>query len=114
MTRLITVLGALVAFVMAIGAILARSTRCIPPCPNAGAKLPPCARSASAGRASCSHSLIEAVLIALIGGVIGCIAVLPLNGLTTGTMNWQTFSHLGVSRFEVRPAAAVGIGFRAG
>ena len=38
--------------------------------------------------------LVEALLIALVGGVVGCLAVLPVNGLTTGTMNWQTFSQV--------------------
>jgi putative ABC transport system permease protein len=38
--------------------------------------------------------LFEALLIALVGGIIGCLAVLPLNGLTTQTMNFQTFSSL--------------------
>jgi putative ABC transport system permease protein len=28
--------------------------------------------------------------------------VLPINGLTTGTMNWQTFSHLAFA-FKVTP-----------
>jgi putative ABC transport system permease protein len=34
------------------------------------------------------------LLIAFVGGVLGCVAVLPLNGLTTSTMNFQTFSNL--------------------
>jgi putative ABC transport system permease protein len=38
--------------------------------------------------------VIEALLIAFVGGLVGCIAVLPLNGLTTGAMNLQTFSHV--------------------
>src|SRR5260370_36348976 len=38
--------------------------------------------------------VIAALLIAFIGGLVGCIAVLPLNGLTTGAMNLQTFSHV--------------------
>ncbi|HTF69813.1 MAG TPA: ABC transporter permease, partial [Edaphobacter sp.] len=38
--------------------------------------------------------LIEALFVSFIGGTLGCLAVLPLNGLTTGAMNWQTFSHL--------------------
>lgn len=36
--------------------------------------------------------LLEAALIGLVGGVIGCLLVLPLNGLETGTMNWNTFT----------------------
>jgi putative ABC transport system permease protein len=50
--------------------------------------------------------VIEALLIALVGGAIGAIAVLPLNGLTTGTMNWQTFSHLAFA-FKITPGLLV-------
>jgi putative ABC transport system permease protein len=46
--------------------------------------------------------MFESLLIALIGGILGCIAVLPLNGFTAGTMNWQTFSHLAFA-FRVTP-----------
>jgi putative ABC transport system permease protein len=46
--------------------------------------------------------LLEALCIALLGGLLGCLAVLPLNGLTTGAMNWQTFSHLAFA-FRVTP-----------
>ena len=38
--------------------------------------------------------LFEALLISFAGGIIGCLAVLPLNGITTNTMNFQTFSNL--------------------
>jgi putative ABC transport system permease protein len=44
----------------------------------------------------------EALCIAAVGGILGCVAVLPLNGLTTGTINWQTFSHLAFA-FRVTP-----------
>jgi putative ABC transport system permease protein len=55
--------------------------------------------------------LVEAVFIALLGGVIGCLAVLPINGLTTGTLNWQTFSHLAFA-FRITPALLLeGVGF---
>jgi putative ABC transport system permease protein len=46
--------------------------------------------------------MIEALLIALIGGLIGCIAVMPVNGLTTGAMNFQTFSHVAFA-FKITP-----------
>jgi putative ABC transport system permease protein len=41
-----------------------------------------------------------------VGGLIGCIAVLPLNGLTTGAMNLQTFSHLAFA-FKITPELLV-------
>jgi putative ABC transport system permease protein len=52
--------------------------------------------------------MIEALLISLVGGLLGALAVLPLNGLTTGAMNWQTFSHLAFA-FSVTPAL-LGVG----
>ncbi len=50
--------------------------------------------------------VFEALCIAFVGGLLGCVAVLPLNGLTTGTMNWQTFSHLAFA-FRVTPLLLV-------
>jgi putative ABC transport system permease protein len=38
--------------------------------------------------------LLESIILCLAGGVVGCLGVLPLNGLSTGTANWQTFSEL--------------------
>jgi putative ABC transport system permease protein len=49
---------------------------------------------------------VESLLISLIGGIVGCIAVLPLNGFTAGTMNWQTFSHLAFA-FRVTPTLLI-------
>lgn len=36
--------------------------------------------------------LLESVLLAILGGAIGCLLVLPLNGTTTGVGNLMTFS----------------------
>ena len=38
--------------------------------------------------------LIESVLLCLLGGILGCLATLPFNGLSTGTANWATFSEI--------------------
>jgi len=55
--------------------------------------------------------VVEALFIAAIGGLVGCLAALPVNGLTTGTMNWQTFSHLAFA-FRITPALlAFGVAF---
>lgn len=50
-------------------------------------------RSLGFGRLAIMISfLIESTLIGLAGGLIGCLLVLPLNGIQTGTMNWKTFT----------------------
>ncbi|HUI42519.1 MAG TPA: ABC transporter permease [Terriglobia bacterium] len=47
--------------------------------------------------------LIEAVLLSAIGGLLGCILVLPLNGITTSIGNFMTFSQTAFN-LEVTPA----------
>jgi putative ABC transport system permease protein len=42
------------------------------------------------------------VLIALLGGALGCVLALPVNGLTTGTTNFATFSEVAFN-FRVTP-----------
>jgi len=55
--------------------------------------------------------VLEALLISTLGGLLGCLAVLPLNGLTTSTLNFQTFSHLAFA-FRVTPELlGYGLGF---
>ncbi len=46
--------------------------------------------------------LLESVVIATIGGVIGCLIALPINGLVTSTTNWASFSEVAFA-FRVTP-----------
>ncbi len=46
--------------------------------------------------------LLEAVIIALVGGVLGCLMALPINGLVTSTTNWSSFSEVAFA-FRVTP-----------
>ena len=38
--------------------------------------------------------LIESMMLCLLGGLLGCLATLPFNGISTGTANWATFSEI--------------------
>lgn len=53
-----------------------------------------------------SSFLIEAVLIALLGGIVGGILTLPINGLVTSTTNWESFSEVAFA-FRVTPSLLV-------
>lgn len=44
----------------------------------------------------------ESAIIAAIGGAIGCLLALPVNGLVTSTTNWASFSEIAFS-FRVTP-----------
>lgn len=111
LTRLITVLGTMVAIVMGIGAVFGALNTMYSAVSERGREIATM-RALGFGRGSVIASFtIEALLIAAIGGAIGCIAVLPVNGLTTGTLNFQTFSHMSFA-FRITPALlGAGIAF---
>jgi len=48
--------------------------------------------------------LIESLLLALIGGALGCLLALPINGVTTGVGNFATFSEVAFD-FRIGPGA---------
>jgi putative ABC transport system permease protein len=51
--------------------------------------------------------LAESIALALVGGVIGCILALPVNGLSSGAMNMQSFSELAF-KFRITPGLILG------
>ena len=62
-------------------------------------------------RAILASFIIEGALLASLGGVIGCLLALPLHGVSTGTMSFNSFSET-VFEFRITPwLAAKGILF---
>jgi putative ABC transport system permease protein len=102
LTTLITVLGGLVAAIMAIGAVFGALNTMYSAIAERGREIATMRAIGFGGPSVVFSFVIEALLIAFVGGLIGCIAVLPLNGLTTGAMNLQTFSHLAFA-FKITP-----------
>jgi len=94
MTRLITILGGLVAAIMAVGAVFGALNTMYSAVAERGREI---ATMRAIGFSTWNvilSFLFEALLISFVAGIVGCLAVLPLNGLTTNTMNFQTFSNL--------------------
>lgn len=50
--------------------------------------------------------LVESALIAFVGGIIGCLLALPINGVVTSTTNWSSFSEIAFA-FRVTPGLLV-------
>ena len=94
LTLLITRLGGLVAGIMAIGAVFGALNTMYSAVAERGREIATMRALGFGGPAVVFSFVIEALLISFVGGLLGCIAVLPLNGLTTGAMNLQTFSHM--------------------
>ncbi len=94
MTALITILGGFVAAIMAIGAVFGALNTMYSAVAERGREIATMrALGFNSGNVVLSF-LFEALLISFAGGILGCLAVLPLNGFTTSTINFQTFSNL--------------------
>jgi putative ABC transport system permease protein len=107
MTRRIVVLGTLVAIVMAVGAVFGASNTMYSAVAARSREIA-VLRALGFGAGSVVLSFVaESMLVALVGGLLGAAVVLPLNGLTTATMNLQTFSHVAFA-FRVTPALLAG------
>ncbi len=102
MTQLISILGGLVAGVMAIGAIFGALNTMYSAVAERGREIATMRALGFGAAAVVISFVIEALLISFVGGALGAVAVLPLNGLTTGAMNWQTFAHMEFA-FKVTP-----------
>jgi putative ABC transport system permease protein len=101
-TTLITVLGGLVAAVMALGAVFGALNTMYSAVSERSREIAVLRAIGFGGGAIVLSFFVEALIIAFVGGLVGCVAVLPVNGITTGTINWQTFSHLAFA-FRITP-----------
>jgi putative ABC transport system permease protein len=111
LTTLISVLGGLVVLIMGVGAVIGALNTMYAMISERSREIGTM-RAIGFSQFSIVLSFVfEALVIAFIGGVIGCVSVLTLNGYTTGTMNMQTFSHVAFA-FQITPILlAVGIVF---
>lgn len=101
-TTLITVLGGLVAIVMGLGAVLGALNTMYSAVAERSREIAVLRALGFGGGSVVMAFVVESMWIALIGGVLGCLLALPVNGITTGTINWQTFSHLAFA-FRITP-----------
>lgn len=101
-TTFIRVIGSLIAFIMAIGAIFAALNTMYAAVGARSAEIATMRALGFVGGNIVLSFLFESLLIAFCGGVLGCLLILPLNGYTASTTNMSTFSHL-VFAFRVTP-----------
>jgi putative ABC transport system permease protein len=106
LTDLIRILGFLVALVMGVGAVFAALNTMYSAVAERSREIATIRALGFRGRAVVFSFILESLFIAFLGGVLGCLAVLPMNGFTTGTINWQTFSHLAFA-FRITPGLLV-------
>lgn len=111
LTTMITVLGTLVALVMGIGAVFGALNTMYSAISERTREIATMRALGFEGGAVVASFVVESLFIAVLGGLLGCAAILPINGWTTGTINFQTFSHLAFA-FKVTPdLLGIGLAF---
>jgi putative ABC transport system permease protein len=111
LTQLITTLGQLVAVVMGVGAVFGALNTMYSAVAERSREIATLRAIGFSVAAVIVCFLIESLVIAFGGGLLGCALALPVNGLTTGTVNWQTFSHLAFAFQVTPPLLAGGVAF---
>ena len=111
LTHFITVMGSFVAIVMGIGAVFGALNTMYSAVSERSREVATLRALGFSGSSVVLSFVFEALFIAFVGGVVGCLFVIPLNSYTVGTLNWQTFSHVSFS-FRLTPMLfAIGICF---
>jgi ABC-type lipoprotein release transport system permease subunit len=97
-------LGVFIVLIMAVGALFAAMNTMFA---SIGARSREIATMLTLGFGKGSilvAFMVESILIALVGGVIGCLIALPVNGTATSTTNFSTFSEIAFA-FQITPVA---------
>jgi putative ABC transport system permease protein len=106
-------LGILVAIIMAIGSSFAAMNTMYAAVSRRSQEVGTL-RVLGFSRASILVSfLIEALLLSIAGGILGCLITLPLNGVTTGVGNFFTFSEIAFHFRVGLSTMAIGVIFAA-
>lgn len=106
LTGLIQTLGFFIAVVMGIGAVFAALNTMYSAVSERGREIATLRALGFGSGAVVLSFVMESLLVALVGGILGALVVIPFNGYTVGTMNWQTFSHVSFG-FKITPALVV-------
>ena len=103
MTRLITTLGFLIAFLMAVGAVFGALNTMYSAVSTRTREIATLRALGFGGSAVVVSLMLESLLLALVGGVLGGgLAYLAFNNFHTSTMNFQSFSQVTFA-FRVTP-----------
>jgi len=100
--RILQILAIMITGIMALGAVFGAINTMYA---AVAARSPEIAVLLTLGfhpRSVLASFLAESALIALVGGVIGALLALPINGMITSTTNWASFSEIAFT-FRVTP-----------
>jgi len=100
--RILQVLAILITSIMAIGAIFGAINTMYAAVASRSPEIAVLLTLGFHPRSVLASFLAESALIALVGGIVGALIALPINGIVTSTTNWASFSEIAFS-FRVTP-----------
>lgn len=106
LTQVLTFIAVFISSVMAIGAIFGAVNTMYAAIASRAPEIGVLLTLGFKPRSVLASFLVESLIIALIGGAIGALLALPINGLVTSTTNWNSFSEIAFA-FRVSPALLV-------
>jgi len=111
LARILRSLATFVAFVMGIGAVFGAMNTMYAIVAARTREIGTLRALGFSRRSILASFLIESVLLAFAGGLLGCLLAFPMNGFSTGTGQTQSFSEIAFA-FRITPEiVAIGLGF---
>ncbi len=102
LTQVLSFIAIFIASIMAIGAIFGAVNTMYAAVASRGPEIGVLLTLGFRPRSVMASFLVESLLIAGLGGALGCLMALPINGLVTSTTNWASFSEVAFA-FRVTP-----------
>jgi len=100
--RILRILAILITSIMAVGAIFGAVNTMYAAVASRAPEIAVLLTLGFRPRSVLASFLAEAAFIAALGGAVGCLLALPVNGIVTSTTNWASFSEVAFS-FRVTP-----------
>jgi putative ABC transport system permease protein len=111
LARMLRVLASFVAAVMGIGAVFGAINTMYAIVAARTREIGTLRALGFSRRSILAAFLIESVILAVVGGAIGCLLAFPMNGFSTGTGQTQSFSEIAFA-FRITPQIVLtGMGF---
>ena len=100
--RILRILAIMITGIMAVGAVFGAVNTMYAAVASRAPEIAVLLTLGFRPRSILASFLAESAVIALIGGIVGCLLALPMNGVVTSTTNWANFSEIAFS-FRITP-----------
>jgi putative ABC transport system permease protein len=105
----ITAVGMMIALILTVGAMFAAANTMYSAVAARAREIGTLRALGFRRRSILASFVLESVILCLAGGAVGCLLALPVNGLSTGTASWFTFSEIAFSFQIDGPVLFVGL-----